>query len=117
MIERHPDDLKYIDRLGRTIARFRAKKGMTQEILAIEAGLATNTVAKLERGVKNPTVSTIFHICDALHITMGELFTAVDSFDTDHEQIDRAVSIISSIPDEYQREQVIDILSNIAQLV
>jgi len=41
---------------------------MTQEDLAAAAGLHRTTISLLERGIKSPTLQTLFRVCDALSI-------------------------------------------------
>lgn len=42
--------------LGRNVRRYRKLKGMTQEQLALEAGMERSYVSDLERGARNPSM-------------------------------------------------------------
>jgi transcriptional regulator with XRE-family HTH domain len=48
------------------IARLRIMRGLTQEQLAEEAGAAQPNTARLESGAKDPSVSSLRKIADAL---------------------------------------------------
>ena len=46
--------------------------------LAIEAGMHLNALGNLERGVHNPSLQTIFVLCEALKISVAEFMTEVE---------------------------------------
>lgn len=49
---------------------------MSQEQLALEAGLNPAFLGHLERGLKSPTITTLGKLVRALDITFEELFAA-----------------------------------------
>jgi transcriptional regulator with XRE-family HTH domain len=56
------------------IRKSRKKKGVSQDKLAREAGVAYNTVVKIESGEnKNPTIETLRSIAKALGVSVDEL--------------------------------------------
>ena len=56
------------------LKQWREKKGLTQEALARKADISYNTIIKLETGgIKDPRVSTIAKLAQALEITIDEL--------------------------------------------
>jgi len=60
--------------LAKNIRRFRLKKGLSQEKLARLADISTVTLVKIEAGVaKEPTITTVTKIADALGISIDEL--------------------------------------------
>jgi len=60
--------------IAKNIKKFRKEKGLTQEALARKADISYNTIIKLETGgIKDPRVSTLKKITDALNITIDEL--------------------------------------------
>ena len=60
--------------LADNIKRLRKKKGLTQEKLARMADIANNTLVKIEMGMaKEPTITTIRKIADALDISIDEI--------------------------------------------
>lgn len=51
---------------------------MTQEDLAVKAGITWHFVSSIERGVKTGTLETLAAIATALDVTLSELFLDVD---------------------------------------
>jgi transcriptional regulator with XRE-family HTH domain len=52
--------------LGATITELRIKKGISQAALAGELGYSISYISKLERGLMNPTLRTLFDLADSL---------------------------------------------------
>ena len=74
--------------VGEKIAGFRAEIGMTQNELAVKSGIDQSDISKIERGVANPTVSTLKRIASAMECALlvelvprisGELSSYLDS--------------------------------------
>lgn len=61
--------------IGRQIARLRLERGMTQKDLAKAANLGQSTISCIESGDRDPTLSTIEQLCNALSISLAELFS------------------------------------------
>ena len=59
--------------LGRIIAAKRKKLELTQEQLADECGTARNYIGELERGEKQPTITTLFALAEALQVTPADI--------------------------------------------
>src|SRR6516165_9273200 len=64
--------------VGRNFARLRRQKGFTQESHAEAAGVTQQYVSDLERGLRNPTVVTLYHLASALGVSHVELVTPDD---------------------------------------
>src|SRR5260370_30715262 len=64
--------------VGRNFARLRLAKGFTQERFAELSGFTQQYVSGLERGRRNPTVVTLYHLAQALGVTHVELITLDD---------------------------------------
>ena len=63
--------------LGREIRRHRKALGLSQELLAERAGLHRNYVGFLERGERNPSVTTLFRVAQALQVRPADLVAGV----------------------------------------
>jgi len=54
--------------LGENVRLHRKLRGMTQEELALEAGMERSYVSDLERGQRNPSVRALGRLAEALKI-------------------------------------------------
>lgn len=73
-------DIERIRRMGRRIAFFRKKNGLTQEQLAEKADVSTVYLSKVEcqYEVAGLSLGLLFHLSDALHIMPGQLLDDED---------------------------------------
>lgn len=60
--------------VGRNIARLREEKGLTQAAVAAALEIDRAYVSGLERGERNPTVVTLWHIAKILDVPLPQLF-------------------------------------------
>lgn len=61
-------------KIGQKIKILRTELSLTQEDLAYKVGVDRSYMGFLERGEKNPTLSTLMKIARALKISLQELF-------------------------------------------
>ncbi len=59
--------------VGQNVRKYRKEKGLTQEKLALEAGITSEYVSRIENGKENPTVELLFKISRVLEIELAEL--------------------------------------------
>lgn len=64
---------------GRTIRRARRDRDLSQEALAARAGLSAKHVGEIERGNKDPRLTTVLKLAEALELRSGELFALHDA--------------------------------------
>ena len=64
--------------LGRVIRQERKKRQRTHEVFSGFAVLTRSHLAMIERGQKNPNVSTLWKIAEALDMPLSELFRLVE---------------------------------------
>lgn len=62
---------------GRVLRQLRLSMGMTQEELALEAGLQRKYISNLELGEYQPTLTTVFKVAFALKIQPSDLIAHV----------------------------------------
>ncbi len=55
------------------LRRLRVKRALSQEALAVDAGIDRSYVGRIERGVENPTVETLDRLAAALEVVVAEL--------------------------------------------
>lgn len=64
-------------RFGRNLKQTRRDRGMTQEDLGHAAKLHSTEVGRLERGAREPRLSTIVKLARALRVTAADLLDGV----------------------------------------
>jgi transcriptional regulator with XRE-family HTH domain len=64
--------------LGEAIRTLRLEQGLSQEQLAEYAGTDLTQVGGIERGVRNPSYTTLLRLADALDTTVGEITSLAD---------------------------------------
>ena len=60
-------------RLAANMKRLRKERGWSQETLADEAGLDRTYISGIERKVKNPTITVVERVAQALSCSLGSL--------------------------------------------
>ncbi len=64
--------------IGQVIGEIRARRGMTQQVLADLAGIARSHLAMIENGSKKANVETLWRIAEALDMRLSELIHMVE---------------------------------------
>jgi transcriptional regulator with XRE-family HTH domain len=64
--------------LGEAVRTLRSEVGLSQEQLAEGAGTDLTQVGGIERGVRNPSYTTLLRLADALDTSVGKLTTLAD---------------------------------------
>lgn len=64
---------------GEELQKIRKDKGLSQEQLGFESGYHRTYISQLERGVKSPSLKTIFRISKALTVQPSKLMQRVES--------------------------------------
>lgn len=69
--------MKLEDAFARILKEHRQKKGVSQETLALESGLDRTFISLLERGLRQPSLTTIFVLANSLNLTPGKFVNLV----------------------------------------
>ena len=64
---------------GEVLRRLRLAAGLSQEQLALNCGLDRTFISLLERGLRQPTLTTLFVLAETLQIRPSKLIAAVES--------------------------------------
>ncbi|MBK3798821.1 helix-turn-helix domain-containing protein [Azospirillum brasilense] len=59
--------------VGLNVQRIRRTRGWSQEELAFESGLHRTYISGIERGARNPTITVLKELADALGVPPGVL--------------------------------------------
>jgi transcriptional regulator with XRE-family HTH domain len=70
-----PDNLVLF---GRVVRRARREQDLSQEALGRAAGLAGKHVSEIERANRDPRLTTVVQLADALKLGVGELLAPFD---------------------------------------
>jgi transcriptional regulator with XRE-family HTH domain len=65
--------------LGQILKETREAAGMTQEDLALTAGVDRSYVSQLERDLKSPTVSMLFRLCQAMQASPSAVISRLEA--------------------------------------
>lgn len=64
---------------GDVMRDLRKKRGFSQEELGFETGYHRTYISLLERGLRSPTLTTIFQLSTALEVKPSEIIRQVES--------------------------------------
>jgi transcriptional regulator with XRE-family HTH domain len=64
---------------GNALRELRAERGVSQEAVALEAGLNRGYFSGIERGVRNVALANIVKIADALGVPASEVFAQAEA--------------------------------------
>ena len=62
-----------VRQLGENVKRERLRQGLSQDALAVEAGMRRSYLSDLERGVRNPSVHALGRLAMALKMEAADL--------------------------------------------
>jgi len=90
--------------IGGKIRYYRKKLDLSQEALALKAGLHPAYLGKLERNEKNPTIETMDKIVTAIGISYAEFFSDIKENSNESSErdfyIDMVISSLASLSDD-----------------
>lgn len=61
-------------KFGQQLRKVRAVKGISQEVLAYDTGVARSYLWRIEQGLANPTISIVGKLAQGLKVNLKELF-------------------------------------------
>jgi len=73
-----PEDLDLKLIVGRALARYRNDVALSQEKLAEIAGLERGYISMLERGLRMPTLETVFRLCRGLRVKPSQIVKEIE---------------------------------------
>jgi len=71
------DEQRLREVFGQELRKARNAVGISQEKLALQIGLDRTYISMLERGLRQPTLTTIFLLCPPLNISSVEMLMKV----------------------------------------
>ncbi len=106
---------KITEEVGNRIKYFRRLKSISQEELALRANLNPAYFGQVERGVKCPTIDTLYKIANALEVSPAKLLQASDRPTPPSEYNSRVAAFLARVPEE-KRDQVLRIIEEVTSL-
>jgi transcriptional regulator with XRE-family HTH domain len=106
--------LEIMNKTAERIRYFRTKRGLSQEALALSAGLAPAFLGHIERSLKCPTIDTLNRIAIALNISVSSLldFDSEGKPSTRESAVERLLASVKNLsPNEI--DQVTEIIEKI----
>lgn len=102
VIELWPEEGRRVDvkSLGRTIREQRMMQGLSQDALAARAGISVKHLSVLERGLKEPRLSTFLSLASALKLTPNDLLS---TFGGDYDYATSILYKVAQLPLEEQK--------------
>ncbi len=73
-----PTDKKLHSIFGKVLRELRVQVGLTQEQLALECDLDRTFISLLERGLRQPTLTTLFTLAEKLKTPTSEIIKQIE---------------------------------------
>lgn len=71
--------------IGNRIKFYRKDRNLSQEQLAEISELHPSYIGQLERGIKTPSIDTIYRITKGLDVSMSDFLKSIENVDTDED--------------------------------
>ena len=65
--------------VGESLRELRKERGLSQEALALEAGVERNYISLIELGRNSPSIRMLFKLCKALSVSPQQMLARVES--------------------------------------
>ena len=101
--------------IGRRLQTLRTSLGLSQEQVALYAGITTTYYGQIERNLKNPTVHVIEKICSAMNISLGNFFDSKD-ITHDHDILTEQILLQLQTCSELEKSTIYNIILQIKLL-
>ena len=102
--------------LGDRLRYIRFSKGLSQEEVALRAEITTAYYGLVERNRKNPTVKILDKICQALGITLIEVFNQSQTSSKEYDELTmQIISQLNGQSDE-MKQVILNVIKQIVKL-
>jgi transcriptional regulator with XRE-family HTH domain len=101
------------EEIGNRIRYYRKDRKLSQEELAEISGLHSSYIGQLERGIKSPSVDTIYKITKGLDVTMADFLRNIEMFDTDEDTYAMKSYLLIEQENESDQKHLYEIIKNI----
>jgi len=101
--------------VGNKLQKIRTSLELSQEQVALRAGITTTYYGQIERNLKNPTIHVIEDICSAFNITLEDFFH-IDTLDKSSDLITEKILLQLQTCTEAEKTTIYNIISQIRLL-
>ncbi len=101
---------------GKRIKELRTERSLSQERLALNAGITPVYLGQVERGQKNATVNIIEQICYAMNISLSEFFSTATTKTAINDDIGKQILHQLTGLDVTEKNIVLQIVKHALQL-
>lgn len=101
---------------GDRIRAIRKSKKLSQEQLALTAGITTAYLGQIERSEKNPTVAVIEKICLSLDISLSEFFGSEEIPSDSLDAVSRQILIQLNNRTEKEKKIILQVIKQVLKL-
>jgi transcriptional regulator with XRE-family HTH domain len=106
--------------VARNIRTLRVARGLSQEVLAVDAGIDRTYVSRLERGLENPSVAVLEKLARALSSNIEDLFRPPRAAEAPSSASMLAglqlIRVFLKIESEGDRKKVLDLAKQLAPI-
>ena len=64
--------------VGRVLAKFRGRKGLSQEVVSGLAGIGRSHLSAIERGERKPTMETFYRLSEAMEVSASAILQEIE---------------------------------------
>jgi transcriptional regulator with XRE-family HTH domain len=108
------EKLEIMHKTAEQIKYYRNLEGLSQEALALSAGLNPAFMGHIERSLKCPTIDTLNKIASALNISLSELLDfQVESIEDSNEKAVKKIALLMRNLSSKDAEEIADIVAKI----
>ena len=93
-----PDEAAFLKALGLAVKGARRHAQLTQERLSERLGTTSEWVSQIERGIGNPSATTLLRIASALQIPAGQLLDVATNAAGKPGEVSRLLTEVQNLP-------------------
>ncbi|WP_051204644.1 helix-turn-helix domain-containing protein [Butyrivibrio sp. VCD2006] len=102
--------------IGNRIRFHRKERKISQEELALQSELHPSYIGQLERGVKTPSIDTIYKITKSLDITMSDFLKNIETVDNAEDSYAMKTYLLIEQEPMHDQKNIYEIIKNILKL-
>ena len=105
--------------IGNKLHDMRRRQSLSLEEVAFRASVNTAHLSQIERGIGNPTVETLYRICNSLGYSMKELFddTPLEKSELPKTDYIEKISIQVAQLNPFQQKEILSIINSCKKIM